>query len=83
VLVAHTCNPSYSEGRDQEDRGSKPAQANSSTRSCIIKPLKNSFGGVAQGEGPQFKPQYHKKIQRIGHISLCIYVKPKVKREEI
>jgi hypothetical protein len=28
--VAHTCNPSYSGGRDQEDRGSKPAQANSS-----------------------------------------------------
>jgi hypothetical protein len=28
--IAHTCNPSYSEGRDQEDYGSKPAQANSS-----------------------------------------------------
>jgi hypothetical protein len=27
--VAHTCNPSYSAGRDQEDHGSKPAQANS------------------------------------------------------
>jgi hypothetical protein len=26
VLVAHTCNPSYSGGRDQEDRGWKPAQ---------------------------------------------------------
>jgi hypothetical protein len=23
--VAHTCNPSYSGGRDQEDRSSKPA----------------------------------------------------------
>jgi hypothetical protein len=23
--VAHTCNPSYSGGRDQENRGSKPA----------------------------------------------------------
>jgi hypothetical protein len=30
VLVAHTCNPSYSGGRDQEDQGSKPALANSS-----------------------------------------------------
>jgi hypothetical protein len=30
VLVAHACNPSYSGGRDQEDLGSKPAQANSS-----------------------------------------------------
>jgi hypothetical protein len=30
VPVAHTCNPSYSVGRDQEDNGSKPARANSS-----------------------------------------------------
>jgi hypothetical protein len=29
VLVALTCNPSYSEGRDQEDQVSKPARANS------------------------------------------------------
>jgi hypothetical protein len=29
VLVAHACNPSYSGGRDQEDRGSKSARANS------------------------------------------------------
>jgi hypothetical protein len=27
---AHTCNPSYSEGRDQEDPDLKPAQTNSS-----------------------------------------------------
>jgi hypothetical protein len=27
--VAHICNPSYSEGRDQEDRGLKSAQENS------------------------------------------------------
>jgi hypothetical protein len=27
--VAHTCNPSYSGGRDQEDHSSKPVQANS------------------------------------------------------
>jgi hypothetical protein len=26
ALAAHTYNPSYSGGRDQEDRGSKPAQ---------------------------------------------------------
>jgi hypothetical protein len=26
----HACNPSYSEGRDQEDHGSQPGQANSS-----------------------------------------------------
>jgi hypothetical protein len=29
VPVVHTCNPSYSGGRDQEDLGSKPAGANS------------------------------------------------------
>jgi hypothetical protein len=28
VPVAHTYNPSYSEGRDQEDYSSKPTQAN-------------------------------------------------------
>jgi hypothetical protein len=27
--VAHACNSSYSGGRDQEDRGLKPARANS------------------------------------------------------
>jgi hypothetical protein len=26
--MAHACNPSYSGGRDQEDRGSKPTRAN-------------------------------------------------------
>jgi hypothetical protein len=30
VHVAHAYNPSYSGGRDQEDHGSKPAQASSS-----------------------------------------------------
>jgi hypothetical protein len=28
-LVTHSCNPSYSGGRDQEDCGSKPARGNS------------------------------------------------------
>jgi hypothetical protein len=27
ALVSHTCNPTYSGGRDQEIRGLKPAQA--------------------------------------------------------
>jgi hypothetical protein len=30
VPMAHACNPRYSEGRDREDHGSKPAWANSS-----------------------------------------------------
>jgi hypothetical protein len=29
ALVAHTCDPSYLGGRDQEDQDSKPARANS------------------------------------------------------
>jgi hypothetical protein len=28
MLVAHACNLTYSGGRDQEDHGSKPGQAN-------------------------------------------------------
>jgi hypothetical protein len=55
ALVAHACNPSYSVGRDQEDHGSKPAQANS-WRDPVTK---NWADGVAQGEGPE--SQYHKK----------------------
>jgi hypothetical protein len=28
-VVAYACNPNYSGGKDQEDHGLKPAQANS------------------------------------------------------
>jgi hypothetical protein len=37
--VANPCNPSYSGGRDHEDGGSKPVQANSSSNPI----LKNSI----------------------------------------
>jgi hypothetical protein len=57
VLVAHACNPSYSGGRDQEDHVLKPAWANSSWDPIF----KKRAGGVSQGVGPEFKPQYHKK----------------------
>jgi hypothetical protein len=36
VLEAHTCNPSYSGGRNQENPSSKPAPANSS-RDPVLK----------------------------------------------
>jgi hypothetical protein len=39
ALVAHTCNPSYSRDRDQEDRDSKPAQTNSLRDSISKKTL--------------------------------------------
>jgi hypothetical protein len=54
VLVAHTCNSSYSGGRDQESNSLKPARANS--------PQKRAR--VAQGEGPEFKPQHCKKKKK-------------------
>jgi hypothetical protein len=59
--VAHTCNPSYSGGRDEEDCGSKLAGANS-LQDLILKKTfhKKRDGGMAQGVGPEFKPQYRK-----------------------
>jgi hypothetical protein len=63
--VAHACNPNYSEGRHQEDHGSKPAQANGS-QDPISKTLhKDRAGGVVQGEGPEFKLYYHHKKKRV------------------
>jgi hypothetical protein len=62
--VPNTCNPSYSGGREQEDRGSKPAQTNSSQE--LISKILNTerAGGVAQGIGPEFKSQYRKKKEK-------------------
>jgi hypothetical protein len=59
ALVAHTCNPSYSGDRDQEDHGLKPAQANS-LRDLILKKHQRA-GGVAQSVGLEFKSQYCKR----------------------
>jgi hypothetical protein len=39
VPVAHACNLSYSGDRDQEDHGSKPAQANSSQDPILRKTI--------------------------------------------
>jgi hypothetical protein len=66
VLVAHAYNPSYSGGRDQEDRVLKPVWANWFMRPYLKKnpSQKNRGGGVVQGEGPEFKPQYAKKKRR-------------------
>jgi hypothetical protein len=47
----------YSGGRDQEDHGLKPAQANSSARPYLKKPFTKMAGAVAQGVDPEFKPQ--------------------------
>jgi hypothetical protein len=62
ALVAHTCNPSHSGGRDQEDYGLKLAQANGSRDPILKNPItKNWAGGVVQGVSPEFKNQYCKK----------------------
>jgi hypothetical protein len=52
--VAHTYNPRYSGSRDQAN----------SLKDTISKKThhKNRAGGVAQGEGLEFKPQYCKKF---------------------
>jgi hypothetical protein len=60
-MVAHSCNPIYSGGRDQEDRVSKPAQANSLWDPIQKIPITKRTGGAAQGEGAEFKPQHWKK----------------------
>jgi hypothetical protein len=54
--VAHAYNPSYSEGRDQEDRGSKPAQANTLQDPISKNSSQKRTGGVVQCESPEFKP---------------------------
>jgi hypothetical protein len=60
--VAYAFDPGYSGGRDQEDQNLKPDQANSSRDPILKNPIMKSWaGGMAQGEGPEFKPQYRKK----------------------
>jgi hypothetical protein len=61
VPVAHAYNPSYSGGRDQENHGSKSAQANS-LKNPISKEKSSQkrADGVVQGGGPKFKLQNHK-----------------------
>jgi hypothetical protein len=39
AVVVHTCNPSYSRGKDQEDCGLKPARENSSWDPILKKPI--------------------------------------------
>jgi hypothetical protein len=60
--VAYACNSSDSEGRDQEDGSwSLPRQIVHETLSQKNPSQEKRAGGVAQGVGPDFKPQYWKK----------------------
>jgi hypothetical protein len=56
VQVAHACNPSNSGGRDQEDGGLKPAQANSLRDPMLKNPSNKRAGGVAQSVEPESNP---------------------------
>jgi hypothetical protein len=62
--MAHTCNPSYSGGRDKEDLGSMPAWANSSQDPISKKPISKNGWWCGSGLGSEFKPQYCKKKKR-------------------
>jgi hypothetical protein len=72
VSVVHACNPSYSGGRDQEDRDLKPAQANSSWDPIKKKKSQKRAGRVAQGRNPEFKPQYHTQKKNLMMYLWCI-----------
>jgi hypothetical protein len=67
--VAKACDPNCLGGRDQEDWGSKPAQASSSWDPNT---QKKGTGGMAQGVGPDFKSQYCKKKEKKRNI--CVPV---------
>jgi hypothetical protein len=64
VPVAHTCNPSYSGGRDQKDLSSKPAQANNSWDPILKNLQKNRAGGVAQVKALSSSPSTTKKTKQ-------------------
>jgi hypothetical protein len=59
--VAHNCNPSYSEGRDQEAHGSKPTQANGLQDPVSENPITKKGWRRSSRYSPEFKPQYCKK----------------------
>jgi hypothetical protein len=64
--MTHAYNPSNSGGRDQEDHCLKPAWTNS-LRDLLLKILNNNkkrADGVAQGIGPEFKPQHQTQIHK-------------------
>jgi hypothetical protein len=64
----HAYNPSYSGAKDQEDRSSKSAWANSFWDPISKNPSHKRADGVAQGIDPKFKPQYQKKKKKKNHV---------------
>jgi hypothetical protein len=62
--VPFACNPSYSGGRDQKNRGSKPAWANSSQDSVSKNRSQKRAGGTAQGVGLSSNSRTAKKKKK-------------------
>jgi hypothetical protein len=71
--VTHTCNPSHSGGSDQENQDSKSAWEKFARPFLEKIHHKKRAGGVAQGVGPEFKPQYHKKKKNNQHPLTVTY----------
>jgi hypothetical protein len=62
--VGHAYNSSYSGGRNQEDSGSKPAQANGLQDPVLKNPLQKSGCWSGEGEDPVSSPSTTKKSNR-------------------
>jgi hypothetical protein len=88
VPVAHTCNPSYSGGRDQEDHGSRadslrhPIWKISNTKKVVGVEWLAWYSAFLANKRPEFKPQYHSK-KEIQVLTLCVlfnnrFLKPEV-----
>jgi hypothetical protein len=77
VPVAHACNPSYSGGRDQEDRSSKPAWVNSYMRPYLENTQhKKGLGGVAMSSslhtGKKKRPQNEDQEESATASQACV-----------
>jgi hypothetical protein len=70
--VAHSYNPNYSGGRNQENHSLKPAWANSLQDLISKKPFTKNDCEVAQNVGPEFKPQSSKKKKQEPKDSVTI-----------
>jgi hypothetical protein len=70
--MAYTCNSNYSGGRDQENQGSKPAQADDSRDPISKKPNTKKGCGVAQGVGHEFKPPNPKTNKLMLNVLITI-----------
>jgi hypothetical protein len=68
ALMAHTCNPSYSGGRNQGDRSSSQSREVVPGKQFTRPYLENTLHKKGLVEwldvGPEFKPQYHKKKKK-------------------